>query len=128
MIEIIRFEEPNVIGFRVDGKIDDDSFKKAMESINAALGHAQKLSVYAEVKSLGGMSIETFFENLKFKFQILGELDRFDKEAVVTDKRWLETVTKVVDKLFPSIEVRCYPFDDRDKALAWIKGRVPQEN
>ena len=74
------------------------------------------------------MSIETFFENLKFKFQLLGELNRFEKEAIVTDKGWVENAAKVANSLFPGIEVRRFSFDEKDRALAWIKGRVPQES
>lgn len=122
MIDPIPFEAPNVIGFKVNGSIDDEGFRQAVNEIETALKNDQPVRVYAEVEALGGLSIDTFFENLKFKFQLFGQLDRFEKEAIVSDKRWIETLTKAGDKLFPSIEVKYFSFAQKDEALAWITG------
>ena len=126
MIEEILFDEPDIVGFKVDGKIDNEGFEKTVVIINEALANNNKISVYAEVNSLGGMSAETFFKNLKFKFQLFGELNKFNKEAVVTDKEWLQTAVKISDRMFPSIEVRYFALSDKDKALAWVKDKTPQ--
>ena len=64
MIERIPFEETNIVGFRLDGKIDDDSYHRTIDAINIALENNDKIRVYAEVESLGGMSLDTFFENI----------------------------------------------------------------
>ena len=121
MIEIIPFEESNIIGFRLDGKIDDESFNQTVTGIQAALENNQKIRIYAEVEKLGGMSLETFFENLKAKIEFLGELEKFEREAVVSDKSWVETLVKISDKLFPSVDVKHFSFDEKNDALAWIK-------
>ena len=126
MIEEIPFDEPNIVGLRIDGKIDNEGFEKTVVFINTALADNDKINIYAEINSLGGMSVEMFFKNLKFKFKLFGELNKFDKEAVVTDKEWLQTAVKIGDKMFPSIEVRYFPFSDKEKALAWVKGKARQ--
>jgi hypothetical protein len=48
-------------------------------------------------------------------------LDKFEKEAIVSDKQWLETMIKLSDKLFPSVEVRYFSFENKADALAWVK-------
>lgn len=121
MIEIIPFDEPNIIGFRLDGKIDDESYDQAVAEIQQALDNNDNISIYAEVEKFGGMSIEKFFDNFKVKFGFLKELDKFEKEAIVSDKQWLESMIKLSDKLFPSVEVRYFSFENKDDALAWIK-------
>ena len=121
MIEIIHFDKPNVIGFRLDGKIDDDGYDRAIAKIQQALDNNDKISIYAEVEKFGGLSIEKFFENFKVKFGFLKELDKFEKEAIVSDKQWLETMIKLSDKLFPSVEVRYFSFENKADALAWVK-------
>ena len=75
----------------------------------------------SKVEKLGGMSLETFFENLKAKIEFLGELEKFEREAVVSDKSWVETLVKISDKLFPSVDVKHFSFDEKNDALAWIK-------
>ena len=121
MIEIIPFDEPNVIGFRLDGKIDDDSYDRVVVEIQQALDNNDKIRIYAEVKKFGEMSIEKFFENFKVKFGFFQELDKFEKEAIVSEKKWIETLVKVSDPLFPSVEVRYFSFEEKDQALTWVK-------
>lgn len=121
MIEIIPFDEPDIIGFRLDGKIDDAGYDQAVAEIQQAIANNNKISIYAEVVKFGGMSIETFFENFKIKFGFLKELDKFEKEAIVSDKQWLESMIKLSDKLFASVEVRYFPFEDKEDALTWVK-------
>ena len=121
MIEIIPFEESNVVGLRLDGKMDDESYHQAIAAIDNALENNNKTRIYAEVIKIGGMSLETFIENVKIKFQYFKELDKFEKEAIVSDKSWLETWIKIGDKLFPSVEVRYFPTEEKEAALAWVK-------
>jgi hypothetical protein len=120
MIDLIQFEEPNIVGFRLDGQIDEESFHNAVAAIEDALANNEGIRVYAEVKRVGGMPLETFFENLKVKSQLFRQLEKFEKEAVVSDKSWVETLVKVSDRLFPSVEVRYFTFDEQEKALAWV--------
>ncbi len=51
------------------------------------------------------------------------ELDKFEKEAIVSDKKWLETWIKIGDKLFPSVEVKYFPTEEKEEALVWVKSR-----
>lgn len=121
MIEIIAFDEPNIIGFRLDGKLDNDGYNRMVAEIQQALNNNDKIRIYAEVEKFGGMSLEKFFENFKVKFGFFKELDKFEKEAIVSDKQWLASMTKLSDKLFPSVEVRYFSFENKADALAWVK-------
>ena len=122
MIDLIQFDESNIVGFRLEGKIDEESFHQAVAAIENALADNERIRVYAEVKNLDGMSLETFFENLKVKSQLFQQLEKFEKEAIVSDKSWIETLVKVSDKLFPRVEVRYFIFDEKEEALAWVRG------
>ena len=44
---------------------------------------------------------------------------RFARAAIVTDKRWLVTVTELAAHLMPNTEVRTFAQDERALALAW---------
>ena len=121
MIEIIPFDESNVVGFRLDGRIDDVDYDQTVAEIQQALDNNKKIRIYAEVENFGGMSVEKFFENFKVKFGFFKELDRFEKEAIVSDKQWLASIIKLSDKLFPSVEVRYFSSENKADALAWVK-------
>lgn len=121
MIEIIPFEEANIVGLKLAGKIDEESYNTAINAINMALEKNPKIRIYAEVVSIGGMSLETFFENIRVKFQYFRELDRFEKEAVVSDKKWLEPLVDISDAIFRSVDVKYFPFENKKEALEWIR-------
>ena len=115
------FQEANIIGLKLDGAIDDEAFDAAIAAINHALDNNEKIRIYAEVTSIGGMSLETFFENIKVKSRLLRQVSQFEKEAIVSDKKWIETLIPIADKLFPTVEVRHFSFDEITEAQAWIR-------
>ena len=121
MLEIIRFEEKNIIGFRLEGSIDDDGLDRGFEELREVLEGNDKVRVYAEVENIGWESVETFFRNMKMKLEVLGEIGKFEREAVVSDKGWLEIATKIGDVLLPGIDVRHFPVADKERALEWIR-------
>ena len=82
MIEIIPFDESNVVGFRLDGRIDDVDYDQTVAEIQQALDNNKKIRINAEVENFGGMSVEKFFENFKVKFGFFKELDRFTRKTL----------------------------------------------
>ena len=121
MLEIIPFEEKNIIGLRMAGSIDDGGLDRTFEKFREALEGNDKVRVYVEVEQIGWESIETFFRNMKMKLDVLGEIGKFEREAVVSDKGWLEIATKIGDVLLPGIDVRHFPPAEKERALEWIR-------
>jgi hypothetical protein len=118
MLEILSLDADNVIGCVIDGKINAEDIEKISKEIDDKLKTHKKLRVYVEVKNLGGISLDAFFEDLKLGFR---HFKNFDKKAVVTDKGWMMKVAPIVDKIFSSIEVKCFSFEDKDEAVKWVK-------
>lgn len=121
MLKIIPFDERNIVGLRLVGTIDDDGLDRTFEKIREALEGNDKVRVYVEVESIGWESVETFFRNVRMKLDILGEIGKFEREAVVSDKGWLEIATRIGDVLLPGIDVRHFPVADRERAMEWIR-------
>ena len=118
MIEIIPFEEGNIIGLRLNGRIEDEEFDEVTGKIEEMLKEHDKLRVYAEVEKIGGMSVNTLMKDIHFKLRHWRD---FETEAVVSDKSWLESWVGIADKLFPHIEVKHFSFEEKDKAKEWLK-------
>ena len=89
MLEIIPFEEKHIIGLRLEGSIDNEGLDRAFEKFREAFEGNDKIRVYVEVEGIGWESTETFFRNMKMKLDVLGEIGKFEREAVVSDKCWL---------------------------------------
>jgi predicted component of type VI protein secretion system len=117
MIELLPTKTDNTIAFSISGKIDTNDFDRVANAIKQKLTTYNKLRVYAEVNSFDGISLKAFLKDLQFSFQ---HLKNFEKEAIVSEKEWLQKLVSVSDKLFPSIEVKHFSFAEKDKALDWI--------
>jgi hypothetical protein len=118
MIEIIPFEEGNIIGFHLNGRIEDEEFDEAVAKMEEMLKEHRKLRVYAEIEKIGGMSFESWMKNIHFKFKHWRD---FEKEAIVSDKGWLESWVGIADKLFPHMEVKHFSTDEKEEAKEWLR-------
>ena len=117
MIEILDFESKKVVPVRMKGKISTEDIEKIASYIEEKLQDFEKLSIYVEVETFEGISIDAFFKDIKFGIK---NFSRFDKKAVVTDKSWMRKVGDFSDRLFSSIEIKCFSFDQKDEAVKWV--------
>ncbi len=118
MLTILDLGADEVVAIALDGKLTTEQFDQMAALVEDKLSRHEKIRMYTEIVSFGGMSIEAFYKDMKLA---LHHWKRFDKEAVVTDKEWLKTASETVGKLFPGIEVRAFPSTDSDAARRWIK-------
>ena len=118
MLELIPFEEGNIIGFRLRGRIEDESFDETAAKMEEMLEEHKKLRVYAEIEEIGGMSVNTLMKDIHFK---LKHFTDFEKEAIVSDKGWLEAWISIADKIFPHIEVKHFSTSEKEEAKEWLR-------
>lgn len=117
-VRLIPHRPDNIIGLDIDGWIDAEDIDRVTDLIEKRLNSGDKLRIYAEVKSWSGMSLGAFIKDLKFSLQ---HLNNFEKEAIVSECKWLEALAALGNTLFSSIEVKHFTFDEKDRALEWIR-------
>jgi hypothetical protein len=39
----------------------------------------------------------------------------------VTDRKWMQKIVDLEDKLFRKIDMKCFSFEDKDKAVDFLK-------
>lgn len=117
-LELLSLETPRSIGMKIHGMITGDDLDRAIVSMETMLKSADgKLRVYVEVEEFSGMSPAALFKDLRFGLRHFSDVE---KEAIVSDVSWLKALTKVSDRLFPSIEVAHFAPADRQVALDWL--------
>ena len=129
MIDIIPTNTDNVIGCKIVGKIYTEDIEKLANYIEDKLLKSKKLRIYVEVAKLEGISLEALFKDLilfaggvEYLLKLgIKHFNDFDKKAVVTNKEWMKKVAALADKVFPNIEVKCFSFEEKEKALEWAK-------
>ncbi|MGK7910341.1 MAG: STAS/SEC14 domain-containing protein [Synechococcus sp.] len=92
--------------------------KRIADEVTQRLETHDRLRLYGEVKDWTGITPKALFEDIKFALQHFHD---FEREAIVSDKAWLNAMAKEGARLFPSIEVRHFSWDDRVAALTWVE-------
>jgi hypothetical protein len=110
----------NRVDIVMSGRLDDDSMRKALDEIAAKTGDIENGKMLYEVidfhlPTLSAIRIE--FARLP---SMLGLMKRFDRAAVLTDKRWLQKISEIEGWLFPNLQIRGFARDDRHKAEEWL--------
>ncbi len=118
MIQLIPMPLDNVVGVRISGKMEKADVEKTVNAIEEKLTVHDKVNIYAEIESFEGISLEALVADIKFA---LPHLRDFEKKAIVSEKHWIENMVAIGDRLFPSVDVRHFSFDQKDDALKWVQ-------
>ena len=116
-VKIIPHKPDRIIGLEIDGWIEAKDIDRIIQLIEKNLDTKGKLNIYAEVNSWTGMSLGAFIKDLQFSLQHLHD---FEKEAIVSDLKWLEALSALGNTLFSGIEVKHFTLDEKDRALIWL--------
>ena len=119
MLEILDIGLENVVAYRLEGKITEAEMTLVMTLFREKIQRGEKINVYQEIVSIGGVEMDAMVEKLKF-FLELG-LSHFDKIAVVSSKKWIPRLINIEDKIFKGIHMKGFSTDEKDKALGFLK-------
>jgi hypothetical protein len=117
MIQLMQMPLANVIGIKISGKMEKTDIEQVAKVIEDKLIVHDKVNI-SEIESFNGISFEALVADIKFA---LPHLRDFDQQAIVSEKRWIERLVAIGDKLFPSVEARHFSFDQKDAALRWVQ-------
>lgn len=123
MIKILDMKDENILGFKVDGKIEKDDLQDVFKLMEKKAGNNGKVQFYAEIKGFGlnDFSMEALKEDIKFWFKHPGIIPSIDKAALVTDMKWIEKAFDVECALIPTLTGESFSSDKKDEALEWLK-------
>jgi hypothetical protein len=114
---MIPFEKDSVIGMHIDGHMDEAGIKMIWEAIEDKAKRNEKLQIYVEIREPGFLSFRAWMENIPIKFKYFFS---FDREAIVSDKKWIENLAALSAPIFPYIRIRHYSFEEIPAAKRWI--------
>ena len=117
MIEIP--DSPSHVGaYRFTGQLTGDDYDACIADLETRLAGFPRIAVVSDLSDMQGVSLDAVGKDLRYAASKLGEFGRFARAAIVTDKRWLVTVTEFAAHPMPNTEVRTFAQDERALALA----------
>lgn len=117
MIKLLSMDANNVIGISIKGNVNTKDFELVTNFIREVEIHYEFLRIYVEIEDIDGFSLETLLKEFEFT---LSHFHRFEKQAIVIDKKWIRKLESMKDLLVASVKVKCFTFEDRCEASCWI--------
>ena len=113
----------NVIALKVSGTITGEDLDAIMDRTEAVMAVNDKVHVFVETESIGGMQLSAFPRHMSRAMPLFGKLDQFGRVAVVADQAWMRVGTRLESALLPNISYRVCDPGERDEAFAWVIGK-----
>jgi len=124
MLEIIDSAK-HLVAMKISGRITAEDIEKAYKAGTEALKDNERVSFFAEITDSLAFTPEGLLKDLKEGIKSLGNLSKYYRAAVVTDKGWLGALVRVEGLVFSSIDFRVFEPSERDKAFAWASEVPP---
>lgn len=120
MIEILPAPD-HVAAYRMSGEVTGEDYDRVAADLEARLQRHEKLSLYVDMVDFTDMTAEALLKDFRYSFSKFGDLKRFPREAVVTDRHWVKALVRLADPLLPYVEIKTFAPDEREAALAWAQ-------
>jgi len=117
MIEFEVIPNSNIIEFSVDGKTTKEDLGGLLAACEKLIQEHGKIRMLKWVKSIGTVEPSALWDNLKFAF---GNVKNIERIAGVADKQWMANLAKFSSMLVPG-EVRMFSPDEIEEARAWLR-------
>jgi SpoIIAA-like len=117
MLEYREIPDTNIVEFVIDGAISAAEFDEVIGRFEASIARHAKIRVLEHVRSLGGIPPSKWWEDVKFGFKHMRDIDR---AAVVGDQKWIEVFANLVNPFF-SAEVRYFTSANIEQARVWLR-------
>ncbi|MGK6316852.1 STAS/SEC14 domain-containing protein [Neorhizobium sp. DT-125] len=119
MIEIVSAPE-HVAAFRVTGTVTADDYDKVIPTIEEKLSGYEDIAVLTDLTGFEDMTADALKRDLQYGLSKLGEFHRFKRAAVISDKQWIKAAMDMTGTLFPQIEARVFPEEEKAQAMDWV--------
>lgn len=115
---------PDVFAVRCEGKLEQDEILTCLARLENALDARDQTHVFAEVVAFGGIGLDAIATSFSWTGDWLRRLGKFGRIAIVADQSWIRWIAKLESALLPHVAYETFDSSERDRALAWVEGRI----
>ncbi|QYO65552.1 STAS/SEC14 domain-containing protein [Leptolyngbya sp. 7M] len=124
MIEIL--ESPDhLVAMKISGSITAEDIDRAYKATEGALKNSDRVSFFAEIGDSLSFTIEGLLKDLWEAVGHIGQMSKYYRAAVVTDKSWIGAAARLEGLVFSNIDVRVFTPNERAKAFGWASATPP---
>lgn len=119
MMELLSSPD-HVVAVRISGSMTGDDFDQVAAAVEAALKRHKRIGALVDLRDFQDATLEAAIKDTRYDLSKLFQLNRFPREAVVSDKHWMHTFARIASPLVPFMEIRAFHGDAFDAAMTWV--------
>ena len=112
----------DVLALTVSDKLTSAELESIMDRLEDKMARHQKVHVFVETRAIKSIEFSGLPSYMARAMPLFGKLKRFGRIAVVADQAWVRVATRIESALLPFISYQVFLPEERDEALAWVKG------
>jgi len=110
----------NRLDIEMNGKLDAEQMARALdELVSKSEGIVHGLMLY-DIVDYRLPSFDAILLEFSRLPSMIGFIKRFDKAAVLTDKRWLKAASEIEGAVIPGLEIKAFKRDQKAEAESWL--------
>lgn len=117
-------EADDVVVLSISGRLEASDVEQAMGRLDKAFALGGQVHIFVEVLGFQGMPFDAWLSDAGRGLHYLTRLKQFGRVAIVSDQKWLRAASRVESALLPFVRYEVFTPDERDHALAWVKGEA----
>ncbi len=119
MIEVLSAPE-HVAAFRLAGTVSGDDYEELVREVETKLQTRERIGIYVDATDFERLTLPALRKRLRHGVKNWRRRGRFQRAALVTNRRWMSSVTRVAARVVPQIKARSFDARDSDAAMRWV--------
>ena len=114
-----------MISLDLSGKLTRADIQGIMETIEERLKTQPRISVFADLTGMTGMTAAALLQDFKNSLENLTRLHRFYRVASVADNSVIDLIANMDSNAFSGLELKNFKPHEYEAALRWVEQRPP---
>jgi len=119
MLEMIDIGIDNAVAFQMSGKISENDMNMVLSTAKEKIESNGSIVIFEKIDSFEGIEVAAIIEEFKYLFEV--GVSNIIKIAILSDKKWVEHIVNIEDKIFRSIEMKCFLIEEQEAAVEFLK-------
>ena len=120
MLKLIDIGIDNALAIQLSGKITESDMSMVLSAAKEKIERYGSIVILEKFDSFEGIEIAAIAEEFKYLFEV--GMSNISKVAILTDKTWIERIVSIEDKIFKSVEMKCFSLEEQADAVQFLKG------
>lgn len=119
MLEILPGPD-HVAAYKLSGTLTGEDYDRIIADIEARLGRHKKIGALVDLTGFTDITAEAAGKDIGYGLRKIWQLDRFPREALITDREWMRLIARTASALLPFVEIRSYAPGEAAAAMKWV--------